>query len=342
MKTVLSFALLAPFSLFAVSALAQDGDLGGMALALNSDEEMALFNIINILDVETEIATKRKTNADYVPGIVTVLQGERLEALGAEDVHAALQFVPGANLVTNNYGRKGVTVRGIGGAFGSSNLKLMLNGHAVNSNFSVAAPHLMNLPIEQVERIEVIRGPGSILYGEYAFSGVINVVTHTDSNKLYAGYSRYDTPAAGGVLQRTLSEGVELSLNVSARASDGSRHNSGVDKGGNTGTVNTRREFMNAFLNLSIDETLVEAHYMKSGKGDHFGIGDRQPPDFDGVVVTDELLKVDLTHPFDLSDALSAEWQVDYSYGGFDMDNIYEAPPGYLESPQKQYHVDIK
>ena len=242
-----------------------------------------------------------------------------------------MQYVPGANLVTNNYGRKGVTVRGIGGAFGSSNLKLMLNGHAVNSNFSVAAPHLMNLPIEQVERIEVIRGPGSVLYGEYAFSGVVNVVTHTDRNEGYVGYGRYDSPVVGGVFSREIAEGVEASLNLSAKSTDGSRHNSGLDKGNYSGALNTTREFLNAFLNLKIDETLIEAHYMQNGKGDHFGIGDRQSqnPDFDGVVITDELLKIDLTHPFQPAETLAAEWQLDYSYGGFDMDDIYEAPPGY-------------
>ncbi len=299
-------------------------------VAMNSDEEMALFNIMNILDVETEIATKSKVNADYVPGIVTVLRGEQLQAMGVEDVHAAMQYVPGANLVTNNYGRKGVTVRGIGGTFGSSNLKLMINGHAVNSNFSVAAPHLMNLPIEQVERIEVIRGPGSILYGEYAFSGVVNVITRSGDNEGFVGYGRYDSPVVGGVISGEVAEGVEASLNLSAKSTEGSRHISGLDKGGNTGTLNTTREFLNAFLNLKIDQTVIEAHYMQNGKGDHFGIGDRQAADFDGVVVTDELLKIGLTHPFQPLETLAAEWQLDYSYGGFDMDQIYEAPPGYL------------
>ena len=76
----------------------------------------------------------------------------------------------------------------------------------------------MNLPIEQVERIEVIRGPGSILYGEYAFSGVINVVTYTNTNRGFVGYSRYNSPVAGGTLYRELAEGVTISLNLSFNA----------------------------------------------------------------------------------------------------------------------------
>ncbi|MBT4299852.1 MAG: TonB-dependent receptor plug domain-containing protein, partial [Gammaproteobacteria bacterium] len=59
-------------------------------------------------------------------------------------------------------------------------------------------PHLMNLPIEQVDRIEVIRGPGSVLYGEYAFSGVVNVVTRSGDNRGFVGYGRYDSPVMGG------------------------------------------------------------------------------------------------------------------------------------------------
>jgi len=226
-----------------------------LLLAMNVNEEMALFNIMNILDVETEIATKSKVNADFVPGIVTVLRGEQLEMMGVEDVHAALQYVPGANLVSNNYGRKGVTVRGIGGAFGSSNLKLMLNGHAVNGNFSVAAPHLMNLPIEQVDRIEVIRGPGSVLYGEYAFSGVVNVVTRSGDNRGFVGYGRYDSPVMGGVISHEISEGVDLSLNLSAKKSGGAEHDSGEyfvgdNLIGQAGSLNTKREFFNSFSGL--------------------------------------------------------------------------------------------
>ncbi len=79
--------LLGPFSIQAETAVPDDG----LQLAMNSAEEMALFNIMNILDVETEIATKSKVNADYVPGIVTVLRGKQLEAMGVEDVHAAMQ-----------------------------------------------------------------------------------------------------------------------------------------------------------------------------------------------------------------------------------------------------------
>ncbi|MBT7307567.1 MAG: TonB-dependent receptor, partial [Gammaproteobacteria bacterium] len=206
----------------------------------------------------------------------------------------------------------------------------MLNGHAVNGNFAVAAPHLMNLPIEQVERIEVIRGPGSVLYGEYAFSGVVNVITHVGENRGFVGFSRYNSPVVGGGFSHTLADEVELSINFSAKGSDGSAHNSGVDKGGDSGTLNTHREFMSTFLNLSIGETRLEAHYMENGKGDQFGLGDRLPPASEEVVVKDELLKLDLTHPFSLSETLSAEWQLDYSYGGFDMDDLYEARPGFL------------
>jgi iron complex outermembrane receptor protein len=191
----------------------------------------------------------------------------------------------------------------------------------------------MNLPIEQVERIEVIRGPGSILYGEYAFSGVINVVTYTNTNRGFVGYSRYNSPVAGGTLYRELAEGVTISLNLSTKRSDGARHDSGQDKSSNSGGLNTHREFSNLFAALSIDETLLEAHYMRNGKGDHFGIGDLLPPTSNSVVITDELLKVDLTHPFTLTDQLSAELQIDYSYGGFDMDNLYAAPTNYAIGP---------
>lgn len=142
--------------------------------------------LFTLLEQESELATKSKKNIDYLPGLITVLQQSELKRFGFKNVQEALEMVPGVD-----FGTKGLVVRGIGNAYISGKTKIMLNGVAFNDTTTSSAPYILRLPIEVVERIEVIRGPGSALYGEYAYSGVINIVTIKDTNSLFAGYEDY-------------------------------------------------------------------------------------------------------------------------------------------------------
>ncbi|MFT5369233.1 MAG: hypothetical protein ACI8V2_004207 [Candidatus Latescibacterota bacterium] len=83
------FLLLAPLSISPTSAQMND-------LTFAQNEDLAeLEELMQILDEETTVATKTKLNSDYVPGMVTVLQGRDLEALGIATVWEALSLVPG-------------------------------------------------------------------------------------------------------------------------------------------------------------------------------------------------------------------------------------------------------
>ncbi len=135
----------------------------------------AIAAMMQMLENETEVATKTKMNADFVPGMVTVLRGDDLQALGMVDVWQSLSLVPGMFSVTNNIGPRDVQVRGVGPAFGSTKVLFLVNGRPdVNSVFGWGIS--IFTPVEQVERIEVIRGPGSAVYGGMAYSGVVNLV----------------------------------------------------------------------------------------------------------------------------------------------------------------------
>ena len=74
-------------------------------------------------------------------------------------------------------GQTQVFVRGIGTAFASGKIKVLLNGVPFNATLSVATTAL-RIPTEQIDRIEVIRGPGSAIYGEFAFDPKVEELTH--------------------------------------------------------------------------------------------------------------------------------------------------------------------
>ena len=96
-----------------------------------------------------------------------------------------LDVIPGLTVSRDVQGFHRIAVRGLRT---DAEVLFLLNGHRLNSFYDGRA--LMNLPIENVERIEVIRGPGSALYGTGAFLGVVNIVTVSEEQTVRGRFGR--------------------------------------------------------------------------------------------------------------------------------------------------------
>jgi len=177
--TILVLALAAGAAARAQEAVAT------VASSSTSEEEQELQQLMSVLQEETAVATRTRMNSDYVPGIVTVLQGEELEALGFRFVWDALAMVPGIQPVRGNSASPSTVVRGIQFPFNSGNIKILLDGVPLTRQSSALNGSVLFLPIEQVDRVEVIRGPGSVVYGDFAFMGLINILTRKDGVRVH-------------------------------------------------------------------------------------------------------------------------------------------------------------
>lgn len=185
-------------------------------------EEEELAELLSLLEQETEIATKTRMNSDFVPGIVTVLIGEELEKMGKTTVWDALSLVPGVQNVLDAAGNTTLVVRGIDFPFNNGNVKVMVNGVSLSREAAGVSGAVLFMPIEQVERIEFIRGPGSVLYGDFAFQGLVNIVTRSSQSAFVRANS--DEGLTGGVtLAHEASGPAKFSLNVATTKSDDAR-----------------------------------------------------------------------------------------------------------------------
>jgi outer membrane receptor protein involved in Fe transport len=137
------------------------------------------LSLDELLNPSVWLATKSALHATQTPAVVTVVSGEEIQARGYTSLADVLRSVPGFydvyDGVTHNVG-----IRGINGGQNASGsgLKLMIDGHPVDyrpSSGNFFGEEL--IPMELVERVEIIRGPASALYGADAFLGAINVVT---------------------------------------------------------------------------------------------------------------------------------------------------------------------
>lgn len=166
----------------------------------DGSDEAELASLMEVLETETEIATKSRLNSDFVPGTVTVLRGDDLESLGARTVGEALSFVPGIFALFDPSGTPLVTVRGIVFPFNSGNIKVMVDGTAMTQQSAAINSSVLMIPIELVERIEFIRGPGSTVHGDFAFHGLLNIVTRQERRRVFAKADGFATACAGAEL----------------------------------------------------------------------------------------------------------------------------------------------
>ncbi|MDD5716562.1 MAG: TonB-dependent receptor [Sulfuricurvum sp.] len=152
-----------------------------------------------VLEEITSIATKTKLNADYVPGTVTVISGEKLKSLGITNLaeQNAFDTIVGSDSST-------LSLRGAGSIYGSqgNKIKWMINDKPISAEIW-GLPKLgtgqivFPIPIDAIERIEVIRGPGSAIYGGNAIYGVMNIITKKGREGVFTTLSRMESNKFG-------------------------------------------------------------------------------------------------------------------------------------------------
>ncbi|NML28079.1 TonB-dependent receptor plug domain-containing protein [Zoogloea dura] len=194
------------------------------------------------LDVAT-VSRKAQKLSD-TPAAVTVLSAEEIRRSGARSVPEALRDVPGVTVSQIGSGRWAVGVRGTDGRF-SNKLLVQIDGRSVYSPlFSGVFWEALDVMLEDVERIEVIRGAGASLWGANAVNGVINIVTRkataTQGGLVSAGIDDQGQPtlaARQGIdlgdagAGRVFIKGSELSRSRTANGREDSDSNRGWSGG---------------------------------------------------------------------------------------------------------------
>lgn len=151
-------------------------------------------------EVVITAALKAQTIAE-APAIISVLSAQDLEDLGVTNLYEALSYVPGVTVIETYYGYSSVTFRGNLQTHYNNKSLLLIDGHPMYETV-VGSYYLEQIPIGMIRRIEVLRGPGSVLYGTNAFAGIINVITKdfsdTQAFSLSGGGGSFSSVAGAG------------------------------------------------------------------------------------------------------------------------------------------------
>ncbi|OMH38258.1 TonB-dependent siderophore receptor [Motiliproteus sp. MSK22-1] len=129
------------------------------------------------------IATGTSTPLNKAPAVASVITRKQIEAMGATHLDEVLERVPGIHVSPSKLSRLDsvFSIRGLQTGVNPQVL-VLLNGVEFKYVFNGGLPDSFRMPISNIKRIEVIRGPGSAVYGADAYSGVINIITNTASD----------------------------------------------------------------------------------------------------------------------------------------------------------------
>jgi outer membrane receptor for ferrienterochelin and colicins len=150
-----------------------------LSLASTTEKDISAVSLDSLLATEVSTASKYVQTAREAPASVTVITSDDITRYGWKTLGQALNSVRGFYLTYDrNYEYVGVRGFGRPGDF-NNRLLLLLNGHTLNDNFYGSAQFgtELGIDLDMVERIEVVRGPGSALYGTGAMFAVVNIIT---------------------------------------------------------------------------------------------------------------------------------------------------------------------
>ena len=141
--------------------------------------DMDLSALMN-MDVST--VSKKSQSMSEAPAIVSVITAEQMEQFGAESLTELMSFIPGFTVQDSYWKRSLVTSRGLKQSNYNDKILMLING--VPTYDGAFLEYFLDvMPIVSVKRVEIIRGPGSTLYGTNAFAAVINVITKDGDNE---------------------------------------------------------------------------------------------------------------------------------------------------------------
>ncbi|MEH6358117.1 MAG: TonB-dependent receptor [Pseudomonadales bacterium] len=288
----------------------------------SSDEELSyLYGD----DDFVSIATGHKQRIAEAPAVASVITAQDIRAMGATDLDQVLEAVPGLHVSVAAAAYNSIlSIRGVHSSQNAQTL-VLVNGFPITNSFAGNRGEIWGgMPVEMISRIEVIRGPGSALYGADALAGVINIITKNadDIDGLEAGVGggSFDTQRGwllyGGRVKdwkvgfglevidtggqsRTISADAQTLLDPSVSLAPGS--------------VNTGRQLIETRLDLEKDEWRIRLGY-QGRKDVETGAGINQALDPDGRGSSDRL-NLDVTYK---TDQWIKDWDISNSFSYFD------------------------
>jgi len=324
-----------------------------------ADEQLSQEDELDLLYGGEEfisLATGASQPISKAPAVATVITADEIEEMGAVDLDEVLETVPGLHVSRSNRNYNPIySIRGIH-SDNNPQVLALINGIPITNLFIGNRGDVWGgMPIKNISRIEIIRGPGSALHGADAFAGTINIVTKTASQingtKTGVGAGSFDTQRAW-LLHGHSQNNLDVAISFQYSTTDGQREiiqsdaQTGLDviTGTNVsnapGSVNTGAESIDIRLDLKRDDWQLRLGY-QDRKNVGNGAGISQSLDPNGSSDSDRL-NADLTYK---NDDIFEDWDFTTQLSYFDTSaknqlNLSPAGVTFPNTPTPQTFAD--
>jgi iron complex outermembrane receptor protein len=294
----------------------------------------ALQDEIRWLKEETYVTTATKTHEEITKSgsTITIITDQDLQRMGARNLMDALKRIPGMAVNINNMGHPVVEVRGVKTDF-SEKVLFLVNGHAINNNIinGGATTSYMDFMIDDVQRVEVVRGPGSALYGANAFVAVINIITKTAQNingsQVSLSLGNNETQKFN-IQSGKQFEDLNLAVNASLFDTQGYREHVAADVLQQSGQANDWKKHLEFAFNLDYKNYSFQGKYVNRNSGPYIGLGHALNEQTEQEFIEYFL---DFNYVESLSESLSFNHSL--YFNSFSFDNIWQVFTQGLPTP---------
>lgn len=273
-SAALFLSLLFPMSLSAVAAQSVDD-------ALQSTRELLPLSWEELNDLKVSTLARQEQSVKNSPAAAFVISSEDIRRSGVNSLPELLRMVPGMNVAKINAWNWGISARGFNDLY-ANKLQVMIDGRSVYDPLvSGVYWGQQNQTLQDIERIEVLRGPSGSLWGANAVNGIINIVTRsardTQGGLLYGGGGTEERGFGGLRYGSKLSESTYLRGTVNTIHRDAS-----IDLAGNQDT-HDYGDTQNANIRLDsqlseYDQLMLEANVSRFRQHGYFiGVTTTEP-----------------------------------------------------------------
>ncbi|MHB8100301.1 MAG: TonB-dependent receptor plug domain-containing protein [Sulfuricurvum sp.] len=235
----------------------------------DTPEFLSTLSLEDLMNVEITSTSRRPESQHLASGIVTVVSAQEIHQYGARHLRDVIDRLVGIQIGSSHqWGHTKASIRGMNSAHNEGSVLLLLNGRPMREatdggvNFDI----YQGFPLETIDHIEVVRGPGSVIYGTNAMAGVINIITKNAKNSI--NESQVDI-GAGSFNRRqlqltTLIGDADYSLNIGVNSirSHGDDIDGVTDKDGIQGTYVMDEKSDNLLINGNYKNFTLNAMIM--------------------------------------------------------------------------------
>jgi len=142
-----------------------------------TDDDLTNLSVEDLFQLEVTSVGRKAQELSKAPAAIFVLTAEDIRRSGATSIPEALQWVPGLTVLSVDGIRWTISARGSASLYADKML-VMIDGRSLYTPlFGGVLWDLVDVPLDNIERIEIVRGPGAVMWGPNAVNGVINIIT---------------------------------------------------------------------------------------------------------------------------------------------------------------------